>query len=230
MALITAVATVVLAVFAVVTAWYARRAFRELSREVAAIEQQVKDEQEVTRQQAELLRVQSGQLELQRQQLEDQRAASARQAEVLDLQAAELRESLEERKREAEKQRRGQAATVTGWLDMREADQKLRPRWLACIRNASGESVFDVRVFFHLIHREGGPGWVPVGQGGPPPSETAPVLPPMTDLPVEIPQRVHDMFGRIPVSDRTCVVSFEFTDAAGNRWERDPRGALNPRA
>ena len=59
-ALITAIATVVLAVFAVVTAWYARKAFREQSREVAAIEQQVNDEQEVTRQQAELLKVQIG--------------------------------------------------------------------------------------------------------------------------------------------------------------------------
>jgi type II secretory pathway pseudopilin PulG len=81
MALITAVATAVLAMLAVVTAWYARKAFREQSREVAAIEQQVKDEQEVTRQQAELLKVQSEQLELQRRRFEqdqtDQRRAQA---------------------------------------------------------------------------------------------------------------------------------------------------------
>ena len=36
------------------------------------------------------------------------------------------------------------------------------------------------------------------------------------------------MFGE--VTDRTYVVSVEFTDAAGSRWERDPRGALNPRS
>jgi hypothetical protein len=112
MALLTAIGTVVLAVFAVVTAWYARKVFREQSREVAAIEQQVKDGEEVTRQQAELFKVQSGQLELQRQQLEDQRAASVRQAEVLDLEAAELRESLGERKREADRRHGDQASRV----------------------------------------------------------------------------------------------------------------------
>jgi hypothetical protein len=106
MALLTAIGTVVLAAFAVVTAVYARKAFREESREVAAIEQQVKDEQEVTRQQAELLKVQTGQLEVLRDQLQDQREASAAQAEVLELQAAELRGSLEERRQEAEDRHR----------------------------------------------------------------------------------------------------------------------------
>jgi hypothetical protein len=78
MALLTAIGTIVLAVFAVFTAWYARKAFREQSREVAAIEQQVKDEQEVTRQQGELLKVQSDQLELQRRQFERDQAARRR--------------------------------------------------------------------------------------------------------------------------------------------------------
>ena len=87
MALLTAIATVVLAVFAIVTAWYARRAFLKQSEEVRAIEQQVTDGQELARQQAELLKIQSGQLELQREQLEDQRKASVKQAEVLELQA-----------------------------------------------------------------------------------------------------------------------------------------------
>jgi hypothetical protein len=60
---------------------------------------QVKDQEEVTRQQAKLLQVQSGQLELQRQQLEKQHQVNTRQAEVFGLQAADLRESPEERKR-----------------------------------------------------------------------------------------------------------------------------------
>jgi hypothetical protein len=47
--ILTTVGTVVLAVLAVVTAWYARKAFREQSKEVAAIEHQVRDEQELTR-------------------------------------------------------------------------------------------------------------------------------------------------------------------------------------
>ena len=75
---ITAIATAVLAVFAIVTAWYARRAFLKQSQEVSVIEQQVKDQQELTRQQAELLEIQSGQLEVQRQQLNDQRAEQRR--------------------------------------------------------------------------------------------------------------------------------------------------------
>jgi hypothetical protein len=65
---LSAVATTVLAVLAVVTAWYARRAFIKQSREVAAIEQQVKDGRDLTRQQAELLKLQYEQLDLQRLQ------------------------------------------------------------------------------------------------------------------------------------------------------------------
>jgi hypothetical protein len=49
---ITAIATAALAAFAIVTAWYARRAFLKQSQEVRAIEQQVMDQEEVTRQQA----------------------------------------------------------------------------------------------------------------------------------------------------------------------------------
>jgi len=77
-ALITAIATVMLAVFAVVTAVYAARAFGEQHKEVAAIEQQVKDEQELTNQQAELLKVQSDQLELQQRQFDEDQAARRR--------------------------------------------------------------------------------------------------------------------------------------------------------
>ena len=77
---LSAVATAVLAVFAIVTAFYARQAFRKQSQEVGAIERQVKDQQELTRQQAELLKVQSGRLELQGEQLDDQRKVSAGQA------------------------------------------------------------------------------------------------------------------------------------------------------
>jgi hypothetical protein len=102
MALLTAAATIVLAVFAIFTAWYARKAFLKQSQEVAAIERQVSDEQELTRQQAKLIEIQTGQLEALRGQLEDQRKASVAQADVLRLQAEELQESLKERKRQAE--------------------------------------------------------------------------------------------------------------------------------
>ena len=51
---------------AVLTAVYAMKAFRAQSREVAAIEKQVTEQQQVTGQQARILEVQSGQLDLQR--------------------------------------------------------------------------------------------------------------------------------------------------------------------
>lgn len=88
---LTAIATVVLAVFAIVTAVLAGLAFRKQAREVSD--------------QAEML-------DLQRRQLQDQREASAKQAGVLELQAAELRESLEDRRREAGERRREQASFV----------------------------------------------------------------------------------------------------------------------
>ena len=75
---ITAIATSVLAFFAIVTAVFAFLAFLKQSREVRAIERQVIDQQELAQQQGELLRVQSGQLELQRQQLDDQRTERRR--------------------------------------------------------------------------------------------------------------------------------------------------------
>lgn len=72
--ILTAWATVVLAVFAIVTAWFAWRAYRKQSREVAVIERQVTDQQELTRQQAEQLKVQTSQLGLQQRQFEQQQA------------------------------------------------------------------------------------------------------------------------------------------------------------
>jgi hypothetical protein len=230
MALLTAIGTVVLAAFAVVTAVYARKAFREESREVAAIEQQVKDEQEVTRQQAELLKVQTGQLEVLRDQLQDQREASAAQAEVLELQAAELRGSLEERRQEAEDRHRAQASQVTAWFALDWDPSIDSAPWRALIRNASADPVFDVRVFFHRLQRVTGGEWVLTAAGGPSPYRTAPVLPPAAERRVDMPAAVRAMFGDHSVTDLNCVVSIEFTDAAGNRWERDPRGALNPRS
>jgi hypothetical protein len=88
---ITAIATAVLAFFAIVTAVYARRAFLKQSKEVSD--------------QASMLKVQS-------EQLAEQRNVNAEQIRVLALQAAELSESLEERKREAAERRRAQASHI----------------------------------------------------------------------------------------------------------------------
>jgi hypothetical protein len=78
-------------VFAIVTAVFAILAFRKQSKEVSD--------------QAEVLKVQSRQLDLQSQQLNDQR-------KINELQVEDLRESLEERKREAEQRRSAQATKV----------------------------------------------------------------------------------------------------------------------
>ncbi len=55
---------------------------------------------------------QSREAELIQEQLADQRKVNQRQASVLDLQAADLRESLEEQKRESELRHRYQAVRV----------------------------------------------------------------------------------------------------------------------
>ena len=218
---ITAIATAVLAVFAIITAWYARRAFLKQSQEVSAIERQVKDQEELTQQQAELLKVQSGQLELQRQQLDDQREANAKQAGVLELQAGELRASLDQRERAADEQRRSQAAKVNAWFGW--GDEFGKRAWGAVIRNASDLPVLDVRTFFHYVaERWQGGDWDPQTLGGP--VERIRVLPPQADRFVIVPDNVRSQMNAI--SDSTYVVSIEFTDAAGNHWERNPRGAI----
>ena len=86
---LTAVATAALAVFAIVTAYYARKALRSQSKEVSD--------------QATMLKVQS-------EQLDEQRKMNAEQIKVLELQAKELRESIDEHGREREQRHRSQAS------------------------------------------------------------------------------------------------------------------------
>lgn len=211
-ALATAIATIVLAVFAIVTARYARSAFIKQSQEVTAIEQQVKDEQEVTRQQAELLKVQSEQLELQRQQLEDQRKASATQAEVLELQARDLRKSLQEREREAKRRVREQARFVYltetrhegvhgGPLDSEP------PSILAVAVNTSNQPVYEAAIYYSTGDSPHGEpenlGVIPPGQKVPRTRE----YPPGTDI-------------------STCHAQLTFRDADGIVFVRRPDGYL----
>jgi hypothetical protein len=142
---LTALATALLAVGAIFTAVFAVLAFRKQSREVSAIERQVSDQQELTRQQAELLRVQSGQLELQRQQFADQREANIRQAEVFDLQATELRESILERALEEEQRRSAQASRVFIRED-RHAGGAAQASIDATVLNASDRPIYGTEL------------------------------------------------------------------------------------
>lgn len=81
---VTAIATAVLAAFAIVTAWYARRAFLKRSQEV----------------------------KVQAEQLAEQRKVNDEQLSILGLQAKELQESLNQREREALERRSAQASKV----------------------------------------------------------------------------------------------------------------------
>jgi hypothetical protein len=217
---ITAIATAVLGVLAVVTAWYARKAFRKQSEEVRVIEQQVRDGQEVSRQQAELLKVQSDQLELQRHQLEDQREANAAQAEVLKLQADELRESLKQREREAEERRRVMASSVFVAEHVDEADPRISqaqrmvsaipdPTVTARVRNNSDQPVYEAELRWH----RGSASW-----GEPNPEPLGTIMPGQEVVRL----RSFEFDTNMDVSGSVL----RFTDAAGVRWLRRPDGYL----
>ena len=145
---IAAMATAVLAVFAIVTAVFAVLAFRKQSREVRAIERQVTDQQELTQQQAELLKVQSGQLELQRQQFDEQRQVNAKQVKVLELQAQELRASLDAREQESLALRYQYASTIAVW---QEDSRRTSAGWIVegHVRNTGNRPVRDVSVHWY---------------------------------------------------------------------------------
>jgi hypothetical protein len=223
MAVLAAAATAVLAVFAIVTAWYARRAFLKQSQEVAAIETQVADGQQLTRQQGELIQVQTGQLDALRGQLEEQRKASGAQAEVLELQAAELRESLAERTRQAEQMRRAQAARVflteepfASGADRRNAAFReslgvSTPPFSVTVtaHNTSDQPIYDAELYWHRGSADhGDPNPEPVGTLLPGATHTSTrVFPPETNLEVS---------GAV----------LRFRDASGTKWTRRADGYL----
>jgi hypothetical protein len=220
---LTGVATAVLAAFAIVTAWYARRAFLKQSREVTAIERQVADGQELARQQAELLKIQSGQMELQRGQLEEQRKASAAQSEVLRLQAADLRESLAERTRQAEQARRAQAVRVflteesfngrtkrgmDGYGEVIGVGAK-PPSATATAHNTSDQPIYDLKLLWHRGTADhGDPNPEPLG----------------TLLPGEVRKSKRDFPEATNMGFAGAVLHFR--DAAGAKWRRWSNGDL----
>ena len=226
--MLTAVATVVLAVGAIVTGILAYLAFRKQSREVSAIEGQVADERELTRQQAELLRVQTGQLEVLRAQLEEQRKTSSKQAEVLELQAEDLLKSLEERERAADERKRSQAVSVTAWYGREKPDGT---RWGAWLRNGSSLPIMAVQVtFFYVPHIELGSKWA-LSLRDSVAAELIAVMPPQQDrfidIPVETVESIRDdRHDRDHLHDSVYGIGIIFTDSAGNRWQRDAYGTL----
>jgi hypothetical protein len=116
---ITAVATAVLAAFAIITAGFAFLAFRKQSAEVATLQQQVKDQQDVT----------------------------AKQTPVLELHAKELQASLDQRKLEAAVQRRAQASQVFIRMEQTQEKELWQVKALAC--NTSAQPIYDLHISWH---------------------------------------------------------------------------------
>ena len=116
---ITAVATAVLAAFAIITAGFAVLAFRKQSAEVTILQQQAKDQQDLT----------------------------AKQTPVLELQAKELQASLDQRKLEAAVQRKAQASQVFIRMEQTQLKELWQVTALAC--NTSPQPIYDMHVSWH---------------------------------------------------------------------------------
>jgi hypothetical protein len=216
---VTAIATAVLAAFAIITAVFAAAAFIKQREEVRTLQKEAKDQETLIGQQGELLKVQTGQLDVQRQRLDDQRTINVKQAEVAALQAQELRESLDERKHEADALRRAQASRVfihEEWLD---ADPRIdpasrvvraqqpQPVVTAHVMNTSEQPIYNVTVSWHL-------GTEPNGR-----HPLMPVMPGKEDKDMQpVPA------GAPP--DKFGAVAF-FRDAAGVTWRTRPDGQLD---
>jgi hypothetical protein len=119
--ILTAIATLVLAVGAAFTAVLAGWALKKQSEELRILQKQAKDA-------ADLLEVQSDQLDVQRDQFESLRKINDKQTAVLELQTDDLRESIRERERLRKATERAQAdeigfrMTATGFPGIAEED------------------------------------------------------------------------------------------------------------
>jgi hypothetical protein len=212
---ITAAATAVLALFAIVTAVFAFLAFRKQSAEVATLERQATDQQELTRQQGELLQVQAGQLDLQQQQLDEQRKVNEQQASVLELQAKELQESLDERKRDREQRHRAQASRVfiseehEGYSAAYRRGAPEASFVTAKVTNTSDQPIYNVALRWHRgSASHGDPNPEPVG----------------TMMPGDSVARTQNFPPGTNMAVSGAVVRFH--DASGVEWLRRPDGGL----
>jgi len=194
---------------AIVTAVFAILAFRTQSNELVILQRQSKDSAE--------------QFDLQRAQIADQQVLNQKQIKVLTLQAKELTESLIGRKTEAENARRAQAAKVTAWFGYRVRGD-ITSDVGAVIDNGSDLPILDVRVFFHWVNETSDGTWTVANRGGP--IERMRVIPAKHRSFVEMPEQIRTMTAE--VNEQVYVVSLEYTDAAGQRWVRDPHGGLVP--
>jgi hypothetical protein len=200
----TAIATCILAIFAVVTAWYARKAFREQSEEVRTLKTQLKDQEDL----------------------------NAKQTPVLELQTRELQESIEERRRDREESERRQAIHVAAWVLVEQEDEGGRHevdlddlsefdsatmRVYEVVQNASDEPIWDVIIKPPiLVEKHTGSDELKFIDAE---DEIISIGPHETRR-SEI-TRMTLPFNRFPLR-------LEFRDNAGRDWSRDDRGRLHP--
>jgi hypothetical protein len=194
--------TGVLALLAVVTAWFARKAFLSQAATVTIL----------------------------RDQLGDQQGLSKKQGPVLDRQLEELQKSLEERKQAAAELRRAQASRVFMWEErngrsphprtagfgaIAEAEER-RNRSVpeptvtvtAHVKNSSDQPIYDAEFAWYCgTALYGSPNPQPLG----------------TIMPGDDTSKIRVLPLRADLEARVVV---RFTDAAGIRWLRRPDGGL----
>ena len=139
-----AIATVMLAIGASLTVYYAKRAFDKQSEEVRTLQREAND-------QAELLQVQAAQLDAQHDQLHEQQKLNAKQTKVLELQTAELQASLEQRQEASLQRQYDWAATIIAWLgepDWNEDDRVWRLK--ANVEDTGDRPVRDVSARWYI--------------------------------------------------------------------------------
>jgi hypothetical protein len=183
-----AIATVVLAVGAGFTVHYARKAFREQSSEVALLQQQ----------------------------LSDQRGINAEQLKVLKLQAADLRQSIEERQRDREQRHRDQAVRVFTWAEEIQADPA---RYRVLVSNASDRPVYDLQVSLRRT---------PATQSATYNFQEDPVAVLMPGDTARIPPEGGTQWQGLPAAGETWSQAW-FTDAADVNWTVTSRGEITER-
>jgi hypothetical protein len=117
-------------------------------------------------------------------------------------QSAEVGALIEDRNREAAQRHRAQAAQVFTWVGELPLSDGEAPRPAACVRNTSGQPIYDINV-----------GWGSSFGAG-----TWRVLLPGNEDAIK--------GAGTSVADGTVPIWIEFRDAAGVRWRATSRGEL----
>ncbi len=207
---ITAVATAVLAAFAIVTAVFAFLAFRKQSAEVTILQQQARDQQDLT----------------------------AKQTPVLELQVRELKASLEQCEREADERHRDQARLISAVLGPEDrppdidpgAPSVLQGRTAVDLINSSPEPVYRLVIGIVFIQGAGSRDIESLLEIYSPSSDP-PRTVPITTATI-LPSGTHRVWirgiGWSAILSGRSAVEVAFTDRAGSHWIRRATGELKP--